>query len=247
MRASRDTKILVADDEAQIRRTLQAALSNAGYDVFQARNGEEAIAAVTRERPDVVLLDINLPDLSGVEVCCRIRRSFKGPILMVTVRQAEHDKIAALDAGADDFIVKPFSMGELLARIRATLRRFTPEQPLRKIDLPGLTIDFERRMVDVRGARAYLTPREFDVLHVLAVQQGKPVTYEKLLREVWGPDHREATENLRVVIKQLRKKIEKDPSDPRYIITQPWTGYRLEVPDASASKLAPGKKASPET
>jgi two-component system, OmpR family, KDP operon response regulator KdpE len=238
MNVAKDIKVLVIDDEPQIRRTLRTALSAGGYDVLEAKNGEDAIETVIRERPDVVLLDINLPDISGVEVCSKIRQCVKGPILMVTVRQAEQDKIAALDAGADDFVVKPFAMGELLARIRATLRRFRPEQPLPKIDLPGLTIDFERRMVEVRGVRAHLTPREFDVLHALAVQQGKPVTYEKLLREVWGPDHREDTENLRVVIKQLRRKIEQDPANPRYILTQPWTGYRFEVPGTKSKKLA---------
>lgn len=227
--------ILVVDDEPQIRRALRVTLSNNGYDVLEAKDGQEAIETVTRDRPDVILLDVNMPGMTGLEACSKIRRSFEGPIIMVTVRNAEHDKIAALDAGADDYIVKPFAIGELLARIRATRRRFKPEKPLQKIELPGLTIDFEKRTVELRGHRVHLTPKEFDVLYVLGIQQGKPVTHEKLLQTVWGPDHGEDTENLRVVIKQLRKKIERDPAHPRYILTTPWTGYRLESPNSEKS------------
>jgi two-component system, OmpR family, KDP operon response regulator KdpE len=237
MKAASNAKILVVDDEPQIRRALRTTLSGHGYEVIEAKNGQEALESVVRERPDVVLLDMNMPDMSGLEVCRSIRACFHGPILMVTVRHAESDKIAALDSGADDYIVKPFAMGELLARIRATLRRFTPEVPLAKIELPELTIDFERRTVELCGERVHLTPKEFDVLHVLAVQQGKPVTHEKLLQTVWG--HGGDTENLRVVIKQLRKKIEKDPAHPRYILTQPWTGYRFEVSTSPPKKITP--------
>jgi two-component system, OmpR family, KDP operon response regulator KdpE len=236
MRAASSVAILIVDDEPQIRRALRLTLSGRGYEVMEAKNGQEAIETVLRERPDVILLDVNMPDMSGLEVCRKIRRSFEGPILMVTVRNTEADKIAALDSGADDYIVKPFSVGELLARIRATLRRFTPEEPLQKIELPGLTIDFEKRMVELCGQRVHLTPKEFDVLQVLATQQGRPVTHEKLLQTVWGPDHGGDTENLRVVIKQLRKKIEKDPAHPRYILTQPWTGYSFEIPDISSPR-----------
>lgn len=232
-----NTTILIVDDAPQIRRTLRATLSSSGYEVIEAENGQQAIDAVLRDRPDLILLDVNMPDMTGVEVCGKIRLSFEGPIIMLTVRNAEHDKIAALDSGADDYIVKPFSTGELLARMRATLRRFRPAKPLQKIELPGLTIDFEKRMVEINGQRVHLTPKEFDVLHVLAIQQGKPVTHEKLLQTVWGPDHGGETENLRVVIKQLRKKIEKDPGRPCYILTQPWTGYRFEIPGS-----APGKR-----
>jgi two-component system KDP operon response regulator KdpE len=223
--------ILVVDDDAQIRRTLRVTLVSNGYEVIEARDGQEAIEAVLRERPDVILLDVNMADMSGLEACNKMRRSFTGPIIMVTVRNAERDKIAALDAGADDYIVKPFGMGELLARIRATRRRFKPDKPLQRIELPDLTIDFEKRTVELGGSRVHLTPKEFDVLSVLASQQGKPITHEKLLHSVWGPDHCEDTENLRVVIKQLRKKIETDPAHPRHILTQPWTGYRFEIPE----------------
>lgn len=230
--------ILVVDDDLQIRRTLRTTLASKGYDVIEATDGQEAIESVLRERPHVVLLDMNMKEMNGLEACRRIRQCFEGPIIMVTVRKAEDDKIAALDAGADDYIVKPFPIGELLARIRATLRRCTPEMPLQKIQLPELTIDFEKKTVAVHGERIRLTPREFDVLHVLATQQGKPVTHEKLLQTVWGPDHREDTENLRVVIKRLRKKIEPDPGNPRYILTQPWTGYRFEIPVDGRKKPA---------
>jgi len=229
-----NTTILVVDDEPQIRRTLRATLAHHGYDVIEAKDGQEAVGIVVREHPDVILLDMNLPDMPGLEVCRKLRRSFQGPILMVTVRNAETDKIAALDSGADDYLSKPFAMGELLARIRATTRRFKPEQPPQKIELPGLVIDFEKRAVELGGERTRLTPKEFDVLCVLAKQPGKPVTHERLLQLVWGPDHGEDTENLRVVIKQLRKKIEKDPAHPRYILTQPWTGYRFEMPGMNA-------------
>lgn len=222
--------ILVVDDEPQIRRTLKAILCGKGYEVIEAKTGQEAVENLLTEQVDVVLLDMNLPDMSGVEVCGKMRRSFEGPIIMVTVRNAEDDKIAALDAGADDYMVKPFASGELLARIRATCRRFKPDKPLQKIELPELTIDFEKRVVALRGSRVHLTPKEFDVLYVLASQHGKPITHEKLLHCVWGPDHGRDTENLRVVIKQLRKKIEADPAHPCYILTQPWTGYRFEIP-----------------
>jgi two-component system, OmpR family, KDP operon response regulator KdpE len=228
--------ILVVDDEAQIRRVLQATLLHAGYDVIEAKNGQEAIEMVIRERPDLILLDINLPDMSGLQACSNIRLSFEGPIIMITVRNSEQDKIVAFDSGADDYVVKPFTIGELLARIRAALRRFTSEKSLSKIETPKLTIDLERRIVDVRGQRVHLTPKEFDVLRVLVIQQGKALTHKRLLQTVWGPDHAGETENLRVVINQLRKKIEKDPAHPRYILTEPWLGYRFQLPSMDFEK-----------
>lgn len=228
--------ILVVDDEPQIRRVLRATLSTNRYDVVEAKNGQEAIEKVMRERPDLILLDVNMPDMSGLEACSKIRLSFEGPIIMVTVRNSEHDKIVALDSGADDYVVKPFAMGELLARIRAALRRFSSEEPLPKIETPGLTIDLEKRRVDVRGQRVHLTPKEFDVLRALVIQLGKPLTHKRLLQTVWGPDHAEETESLRVVINQLRKKIEKDPAHPRYILTEPWLGYQFELPSMSSVK-----------
>ena len=222
--------ILVVDDEPQIRRVLRATLSSNGYEVMEAESGEQAVDSVLRERPSLVLLDVNLPGISGLETCNRLRRSFDGPIIMVTVRNSEHDKVLALDSGADDYVVKPFSMGELLARIRAALRRSSPEEAHPRIEHPELTIDFERRILEVRGERVHLTPKEFEVFRMLAIHHGKPLTHKRLLQTVWGPDHGGETENLRVVITQLRKKIESDPVHPRYILTEPWVGYRFELP-----------------
>jgi two-component system, OmpR family, KDP operon response regulator KdpE len=228
--------ILVVDDEPQIRRVLMATLSHAGYDVVDAKNGQEGIERVLRERPDLVLLDFNLPDMNGPETCRKIRLSFAGPIIMVTVRNEDRDKIEALDSGADDYVVKPFVMGELLARVRAALRRSPTEQPLPKIDTPELTVDVEKRAVDVRGDRIHLTPKEFDVLRLLVIGHGKPLTFRKILQAVWGPDYAEETENLRVVINQLRKKIEKDPAHPRFILTEHCVGYRFQLPSVADKK-----------
>src|SRR3984957_7733990 len=231
-----DTTILVVDDEPQIRRVLRATLSSNGYEVIEAPSGQEAIDMVVTERPELILLDVNMPGMSGLEACNKIRMSFDGPIIMVTVHNAERDKIAALDAGADDYIVKPFAIGELLARIRAALRRSNPEEPLPGIDLPELSIDFEKRTADVRDVRIHLAPKEFEVLRLLVINQGKPVTHQRLLQTVWGPDHSGETESLRVVISQIRKKIEKDPTHPIYILTEPWMGYRFQSPDMPSRK-----------
>jgi two-component system, OmpR family, KDP operon response regulator KdpE len=230
--------ILVVDDEPQIRRVLRTTLSSSGYEVIEAKSGQEAIEMVITERPELILLDVNMPAMSGLEACSKIRLSFDGPIIMVTVRNAERDKIAALDAGADDYIVKPFAIGELLARIRAALRRSNSEEPLPGIELPELRIDFEKRTVDIRDVRVHLAPKEFEVLRFLVIHQGKPVTHKRLLQTVWGPDYSEETESLRVVISQLRKKIEKDPTHPTYILTEPWMGYRFQSPDASSQKYS---------
>ena len=231
-----DATILIVDDEPQIRRVLQATLSSSGYDVIEAKNGQEAVEMVIRERPTLILMDVNMPGMSGLEACSKIRLSFAGPIIMVTVRNSEQDKILALDSGADDYVVKPFTMGELLARIRAALRRSGSEGPLPKFESPQLSVDLERRIVAMRGERVHLSPKEFDVLRLLITQQGKPLTHKKMLQTVWGPDHGEETENLRVVINQLRKKIEKDPTRPRYILTEPWLGYRFQLPIVPAEK-----------
>jgi two-component system KDP operon response regulator KdpE len=195
-----------------------------------AKNGQEGIDTVVREHPDLVVLDINLPDMSGFEACRLIRLSFAGPILILSVRNSVRDKIDALDAGADDYIVKPFAMAELLAHVRAALRRSNAEQPLPKIESSELTVDLEMRMVTVRGNSVHLTPKEFDVLRLLVTQQGRAVTHRKILQIVWGPEYGEETEPVRVVIRQLRKKIEKDPARPRYILTEPWIGYMFQLP-----------------
>jgi len=231
-----DTTLLLVDDEPQIRRVLQTTLYEAGYGVILAKDGQEGIDMVVREHPDLVLLDINLPDMTGFDACRLIRLSFAGPILIVTVRNAVRDKIAALDAGADDYIVKPFAIGELLARVRAALRRSGAEQQLPKIETSELTVDLEMRMVAVRGNSVHLTPKEFDVLRLLVIEHGRPVTHRKILQIVWGPEYGEETEPVRVVIKQLRQKIEKDPAHPRYILTEPWIGYRFQVPTDTLEK-----------
>ncbi len=181
--------VLVVDDEPQIRRVLRATLSSNGYEVIEAQSGQEAIEMVVTERPELILLDVNMPGMNGLEACNKIRMSFDGPIIMVTVRNLERDKIAALDAGADDYVVKPFAIGELLARIRAALRRSNPEESLAGIELPELSINFEKRTVDVRDVRVHLAPKEFEVLRLLVIHQGKPVTHKRLLQTVWGPDH----------------------------------------------------------
>jgi two-component system KDP operon response regulator KdpE len=231
-----DKTLLLVDDEPQIRRVLQTTLCEAGYGVILAKNGQEGIDTVVREHPDLVLLDINLPDMSGFDACRLIRLSFAGPILILSVRNSVRDKIDALDAGADDYIVKPFAMAELLAHVRAALRRSGAEQPRPKIETSELTVDFEMRMVSVRGNSVHLTPKEFDVLRLLATQQGRPVTHRKILQIVWGPEYGEETEPVRVVIRQLRKKIEKNPAHPRYILTEPWVGYMFQLPPDTAEK-----------
>src|SRR5260370_101224 len=184
-----NTTILVVDDEPQIRRVLRATLSSYGYDAVEAKDGQEAVEMVIRERPALILMDVNMPGMNGLEACRKIRLSFGGPIIMVTVRNSERDKVLALDSGADDYVVKPFTIGELLARIRAALRRCNSEESLPKFESPQLSVDLERRIVDVRGERVHLSPKEFDVLRLLITQQGKPLTHQKLLQTVWGPAH----------------------------------------------------------
>jgi two-component system, OmpR family, KDP operon response regulator KdpE len=230
--------ILVVDDEPQIRRVMRSTLSSQGYVITEAKTGEEALELMRKERPDLILLDVNMPGMGGLETCREIRRASDAPIIMLTVRNAERDKVAALDAGADDYVVKPFGIEELLARIRAALRRFSPADAMPAFVSKDLTIDFESRLVNVRGNPVHLTPKEYDVLKYLVGNQGKPLTHRRLLQAVWGPDYGNETENLRVVINQLRKKIEADPSRPKYIVTEPWVGYRFQTPAASAPKAS---------
>ena len=230
--------ILVVDDEPQIRRVLRSALSTHGYVITDAKTGEEALESIRKERPDLVLLDVNMPGMGGIEACREIRRAVDAPIIMLTVRNAERDKVVALDAGADDYVVKPFGMEELLARIRAALRRHAPGDALPAFNSREVTIDFESRRLTVRGKDVHLTPKEFDVLKFLVANQGKPLTHRRLLQAVWGPDYGEETENLRVVINQLRKKIESNPAQPKYILTEPWVGYRFQSPREISSKTA---------
>ena len=233
--------ILVVDDEPQIRRVMRSTLSTHGYVITEAKSGEEALESLGANRPDLVLLDMNMPGIGGIEACRAIRSASDIPIIMLTVRNAERDKVAALDAGADDYVVKPFGFEELLARIRAALRRYSPGDALPCFVAKDLTIDFQKREVTAGGKAVHLTPKEYDVLKHLVANQGKPLTHRRLLQAVWGPDYGEQTESLRVVINQLRKKLESDPSRPKYILTEPWIGYRFQPPRASAAKSSARK------
>jgi two-component system, OmpR family, KDP operon response regulator KdpE len=229
-------KILVVDDEPQVRRVMKSTLTAEGYTITEASNGGEALEIFREQPPDIILLDLNMPEMDGLEACRQIRRSSDVPIIMLTVRNAERDKVLALDAGADDYVVKPFGMQELLARIRAALRRKTPQDKLPPFTSKDLSIDFEARRVLARGREVHLTPKEFDVLRRLVENQGRPLTHRRLLQAVWGPDYGDEPEYLRVVVNQLRKKIEADPAHPKFLLTEPWVGYRFETPKEGKSR-----------
>jgi len=226
-------KILIVDDAQQVRRVLRTALSAEGYTIFEAATGEEALESIRSSSPDAILLDVNMPGIGGLEACREIRRSLDVPILMLTVRNAERDKVMALDAGADDYVVKPFGMQELLARIRAALRRRNPHGKELSFVTKDFSADFETRQVTVRGQDVHLTPKEFELLRHLVSNAGKPMTHRRLLQAVWGPDYGDEPEYLRVMINQLRKKIETDPARPKLILTEPWVGYRFQAPRES--------------
>ncbi len=228
--------ILVVDDEPQIRRTLRTTLSEHGYSIIEARTGEEALEKFGAERPDLVLLDMNMPGMDGFETCREIRSGSDVPIIMLTVRNAERDKVRALDAGADDYVVKPFGIQELLARIRAALRRSSADLSAVVVTSKELNVDFEKRVIEVRGRPVHLAPKEFDLLGVLVRNHGKPVSHRRLLQAVWGPEYGNETEYLRVTINQLRKKIEPDPAKPQYILTEPWIGYRFVLPEDARAR-----------
>jgi len=221
--------VLIVDDEPQIRRVLRTTLTSQGYAVLEARTGDEALQAIRGEHVDLVLLDLNMPGRSGLETCREIRASGDVPIIMLTVRNSERDKVQALDAGADDYVVKPFGSEELMARIRAALRRSATAEGLPLFASGDLRVDFEKRLVLVKGRSVRLTPKEFDLLRYLVANQGRSLPHRRLLQAVWGPDYGDETEYLRVFINQLRKKIEPDPHNPSYIHTEPWVGYRFET------------------
>ena len=223
-------KILIVDDAQQVRRVLRTALSAEGYTIFEAGTGEEALESVRQSTPDAILLDVNMPGIGGLETCREIRRTMDIPILMLTVRNAERDKVMALDAGADDYVVKPFSMAELLARIRAALRRRLPQEKVASFSAKDFAVNFETRQVTVKGRDVHLTPKEFELLRHLISNAGKPITHRRLLQAVWGPDYGDEPEYLRVMVNQLRKKIESDPAKPKLILTEPWVGYRFQPP-----------------
>jgi len=230
-----DATILIVDDEPQIRRVMRTTLSSHGYAVVEAASGEEALEKLRAVRPDLIVLDVNMPGISGLETCAEIRTSSDVPIIMLTIRNSERDKVQALDAGADDYVVKPFGVQELMARIRAALRRSAPGDATPAFVRDDLKIDFDKRVVTVKNNPVRLTPKEFELLRHLVANQGKTLGHRRLLQAVWGPDYGEETEYLRVFINQLRKKIEPDPHKPRYILTEPWVGYRFDPPKAKTS------------
>jgi len=225
--------ILVVDDEPQIRRVMRTTLIAEGYEVSDARTGDDALDLVRVEKYDLILLDCNMPGISGLQTCREIRLASDLPIIMVTVRGAERDKVQALDAGADGYLTKPFSMSELLARIRAVLRRtsFPAGMEDKVLKLGDIEIDFEARRITAQKEQTRLTTKEFDLLFYLAAHPNKTITHRELLREVWGPDYGSEQEYLRVFVNRLRKKIEASPSSPKYLLTEPWVGYRLELPE----------------
>jgi len=229
-------RILVVDDEPQIRRVLRAALTTQGYEIREARTGEEALEAVRDSRFDLILLDMNMPGMGGLETCRSIRSTFEVAIIMLTVHDTEHDKVAALDAGADDYVTKPFGMPELSARIRAALRRLPTslESGSESIRLGEIEINLATRRLISSAGETRLTPKEFDLLRYFLSNPNLAIPHGKLLQAVWGPDYGDQVEYLRVFVNQLRKKIEPDPSHPRYILTEPWVGYRFAAPEEPA-------------
>jgi len=222
-------RVLVVDDEPAIRRFLRASLAAHGYAVFEADSGEAALTAVRADRPDLVVLDLGLPDLDGIEVTRLLREWTHIPIIILSVRGQEADKIAALDAGADDYVTKPFGAGELLARMRVALRRAGQSSAEPVFACDNLIMDLARRLVTVGGRQVELTPTEYDLLRVLVMNAGKVLTHRQLLREVWGMGYEQEMHMLRVNISNLRRKIEPDPTRPRYILTEPGVGYRLRA------------------
>jgi two-component system KDP operon response regulator KdpE len=222
-------RILVVDDEAPIRRYLRAALSAQGFTVYEAANGQEALNAVISDRPDIIILDLGLPDIDGIEVTRRLREWSQTPIIILSVREAEQDKIAALDAGADDYLTKPFGTGELMARMRVVVRRQASktDEPILQVD--ELQMDLSRRVVTVKGMEISLTPTEYDILRLLMLNAGKVMTHHQLLRQVWGTSYENERHILRVNISNLRRKIEPDPTRPHYLLTEPGVGYRLRA------------------
>ena len=231
--------ILVVDDEPQLRRAMKATLTDLGYSVIEAKTGEEALEVLRREASDLILLDLNMPGIGGLETCRAIRENSDTPIIVLSVRNTERDKVEALDAGADDYVTKPFGIQELLARIRAAIRRMPASgdaEPHTFID-DGLEINFDARRVIRNGVAVRLTPKEFDLLKMLVDHPNRAIPHRKLLQTVWGPDYGDEVEYLRVVVNQLRKKIETEPSKPKYLLTEPWVGYRFATPAMPPASL----------
>ncbi len=232
-------KILIVDDEPQIRRFLRASLTAHDYEVAEAGTGGEAVRVLTVQQPDVVVLDLGLPDMDGLEVISRVREWSEVPIIVLSIRADESDKIEALDRGADDYITKPFGMGELMARMRTALRHRerssgNDEPPVVRA-VGGVEVDLAKRLVTRQGTAVKLSKKEYDVLRVLVSHPGKVMTHQQLLRQIWGDAYVEETQYLRVYIGQLRQKLEADPSRPHMIVTEPGVGYRLQAEETVAN------------
>src|SRR6476659_1882754 len=231
-------RILVVDDDPQIRRVLRTTLIAQGYEVKDARNGEEALERGRDGKFELIILDMNMPGMSWFETCRTIRSTSDVAIVMLTVRDSESDKVDALDAGADDYVTKPFSLPELLARLRAALRRLpqSAEGGPQSVRFDDIEINFATRRAIVQAREVRLTPKELDLLQYLIAHPNVPIPHTKLLQAVWGPDYGDEVEYLRVFINQLRKKIEPNPSKPKYLITEPWVGYRFQLPPNSLER-----------
>lgn len=233
-------KILLADDDSQVRRALRTTLTSAGYTVLEARTGEEALEEVQADGAvSLVLLDVKMPGMGGLEACRRIRKISDVPILVISVLRAQEEKVQAFDAGADDYLVKPFGIQELLSRIHALRRRVSGSEPIPSFESAGLKLDFERRRVSVDEQAIHLTPSEFELLRYLVLHEGKPVSHQTLLQSLWGPEQMGEIQRLRVTINQLRRKIEPDPKRIRYIHSEHQFGYRFEP---IVQKPAKGKR-----
>jgi two-component system KDP operon response regulator KdpE len=220
-------RVLVVDDEPQIRRALRVGLAGRGYQVELAASGEEALDLAAANPPDIVILDLMLPDMSGTDVCKGLREWSRVPIIVLSAKGEERDKVEALDLGADDYLTKPFGMGELLARIRAALRRVSDESASPVLEIGELRLNQASRLVTAGGAEVHLTPTEYEMLRYMMANAGKVITHRTLLHAVWGPNYDDAMQTLRFFIVQLRRKIEPDPTRPTYIRTEPGVGYRF--------------------
>jgi two-component system KDP operon response regulator KdpE len=224
--------VLVVDDEPQILRVIRASLPLRGYEVITASSGEAALNQISKQAPDLIILDLVMPEMSGLDVCRRVREFSAVPIIVLSAKGSQSDKVTALDLGADDYVTKPFGMDELLARVRAVLRQLSvSESENRVLTVGDVTVDTDERRVVVAKKEVKLTPKEFDVLKYLVSNAGKVVTHRALLQAVWGWQSTDQTEYLRVFINQLRRKIEPNASHPRYILTEPWVGYRFNPQD----------------
>ncbi len=229
MNANAGPKVLVVDDEPQIRRFLRVSLQSHDYTVIEAENGKEGLRVCTVQKPDLLILDLGLPDMDGLEVIKMVREYSQIPIIVLSIRSDDIDKIEALDRGANDYVTKPFSMGELLARMRAALRQGRSEggEAETVVTAGDVSIDLSKRLITLGGTPVKLSRKEYDLLKILATHAGKVITHQQLLQEVWGPAYVEETQYLRVYIGQLRQKLERDPATPKFLITEPGVGYRL--------------------